>query len=247
MEGRAFARKGPAGKRFPAKLAAMKWWFTVTFVAACSSEPIVSPGVTRQDASIEDTGSPVVETSSLDPAPFPVVRSACVGRSELANDLPLEQMGALEGLLVAIVPPGNKSCPSDPDHLHLQIAVGSKRYDVAITIDSDIGAPLAIYTQKRAVSPIPADGWATVTLSYEKDLAVPSADFTALARDAMLARLQTELASAARVRIFGLSYTDGTGLHKVHRNGRDGDGLILIHHVDGGDRALALRFSNDVF
>jgi hypothetical protein len=247
MSHSAFARKAPAGKRFPATLSAMKLCCVLAVVAGCSSEPIVTPGVQQNDTDGDPIDTAVVDSDPADAAPFPVKRSACVSRAELATDLPADQMGALEGELLAIVPPGNKACPSDPDHLHLQIAVGTKRYDVAITIDSELNAPLAIYAQKRAVTPIPADGWATATFSYEKDLAVPSADFTALARDALLTRLQTELTSAARVRIYGRSYTDGTGLHNVHRNGRDGDGLILIHHIDGGDRAIALRFANNVF
>lgn len=223
----------------------MKWLWSVAILAGCSTEPSVTPGVITEDAAVDTA----VEGAVIPPdaAPFPLVRSACVSRAQLATELPSEEMGALEGMLVAIVPPGNKTCPSDPDHLHLQIAVGTKRYDVAITVDSDFSPPVAIYVQKRPVSVLPPDGWSSALFDYEKDLAVPSADFQALTRDAMLARLQSELASAARVRIYGKSYLDRTGLHNVHRNSRGADGVILIHHIDGGDRAIALRFANDVF
>lgn len=209
----------------------------------CASEAPVTPGVTPP----EETGVDTAVADALDAAPFPVKRLPCVPRTMLARDLPAEQMGALEGELVAVVPPSEKACPSDPDHLHLQIAVGSKRYDVAVTIDSDFGAPIAIFAQKRPVSAIPPDGWATASFDYNKDIGTPSADYQALARDALLTRLQTELANAARVRVFGRSYMDGTGVHNVHRNGRDRDGVILIHHIDGGDRAIALRFADDIF
>ena len=225
----------------------MKWLWSVAILAGCSTEPSVTPGViTPEDDASVDTA--IADTTApLDGAPFPLVRSACVTRGELANDLPSEGTGALEGTLVALVPPGHKSCPSDPDHLHLQVAVGTKRYDVAVAIDSSFAAPLAIYVQKRPLSVLPPDGWSGALFDYEKDIAVPSADYKALTRDAMLARLQAELANAARVRIYGRTYLDKTGLHNVHRNGRGADGVILIHHIDGGDRAIALRFANDVF
>lgn len=227
----------------------VKWLLCVLVqaTAACSSEPLVTPGV-AQDSSVEDTTA-VVEVGP-DGAPFPVRRSACVTRAELAKDLPVTQMGALEGELLSIVPPGHKTCPSGPNHLHLQVAVGSKRYDVAVRVDSEVGAPLAIFVQNKPLSPIPADGWSGALFDYTKDIGKPSADYQALTRDALLARLQTELANASRVRIFGSSYTDGTGVDKVHRNGREGDGAIYIHHYpseSGGDRVIALRFSNDVF
>lgn len=216
--------------------------FAIFFLAGCASEPAVTPGVVSEDTGVVDA-----VTSDSEVAPFPVQRVACLSTGALAHDLPSEQMGALEGELVSIVPPGVKGCPSDPDHLHLQIAVGSKRYDVAVTIDSDFGAPIALHAPKRAVSPLEPEGWSVAKFDYSKNLGTPSADYQALGRDALLARLQSELATAARVRVFGESYADGSGLHKVHRNGRGGDGAILVRHVDGGDKVIALRFATDVF
>lgn len=203
----------------------------------CASEPTVTPGV----------GPAELPDASVDAAPFPVRRLPCVQRSALARDLPLEAWGALEGELVTIVLPTDKGCPTDPDHLHLQLEVSGKRYDVAVTVDSDFGAPIAIHTKGLPAGPLPPEGWTAAPFDYTRDLGTPSADYQALARDALVTRLSTELSSAARVRIFGRAYSDGTGVHNVHRNGRDRDGLILIHHVDGGDRAIALRFASDVF
>lgn len=224
--------------------------FALLLPLGCAEEALTTPGV--GDAGDEDTqvgdGATVAPDAEVDAAPFPVRRLPCVGRSGLASDLPSDTYGALEAELVSIVPPGTKNCPSDSDHLHLQILVGSKRYDVALTIDSATSAPLAIHVQTMGPT-LPSPGWATDTFDYEKMLSVPSADFKPLARDALLARLQSELSTAARVRIFGISYTDGTGTHNVHRNGRDRDGVLIVHRVEAGgaDRAIALRFSDQVF
>lgn len=224
--------------------------FAMLLPLGCAEEQLTTPGV--GDAGEEDTqvgDAATTPDGEVDAAPFPVRRLPCVGRTGLATDLPSDVYGALEAELVSIVPPGTKNCPSDSDHLHLQVLVGSKRYDVALTIDSATSAPLAIHVQTMGPT-LPTPGWATdTTFDYAKMLSVPSADFKPLARDALLARLQSELSTAARLRIFGISYTDGTGTHNVHRNGRDRDGVMLVHRVEagGGDRAIALRFSDQVF
>lgn len=232
------------------------WWVSLFLLAlpfGCGGqEPIVTPGV-EDDAAVEDAlvvddGATATETEGVDAAPFPVRRLPCVGRTALATDLPNDGYGALEGELVSVVPPGTKNCPSDADHLHLQILVGTKRYDAAITIDSSTSPPLAIQVKTLAPA-LPAPGWANDTFDYEKQIAIPSADFKPLAKAALLTRLQTELATASRVRLFGRGYTDGTGTHFIHRNGRDRDGVVIVRRVDpgGADRAIALRFANQVF
>ncbi|MBI2391183.1 MAG: hypothetical protein HYV09_16455 [Deltaproteobacteria bacterium] len=227
----------------------------VAFVlfAGCAQEPLVTevPDGGGDDTLVDDTLVTPSDTPpdvGYDATPFPVRRLPCVTRSGLARDLPLETYGALEGEIVSIVPPGHKTCPEGPDHLHMQVLVGSKRYDVAVRIDSDTAPPMALWVQPVAPT-LPDPGWATVPYDYERDLGVPSADFAPMARDVLLARLQKELATASRVRIFGRSYTDGTGTHNVHRNGRDRDGVLIIHRgePDGRDRAIALRFQNQVF
>jgi len=216
---------------------------------ACAQEAQTTPGIegTEDDTAVADS-LVVTDTAVGDAAPFPVRRLPCVGRTGLASDLPADAYGALEGELVSIVPPGTKNCPSDSDHLHLQVLVGSKRYDVALTIDSTTSPPLAIHVQSLPPT-LREPGWANSTFDYGKSLAVPSADFKPLTREALLARLQSELSTAARVDIFGRAYADGTGTHNVHRNGRDRDGVVVIHRVEaaGADRAIALRFADQVF
>jgi len=150
---------------------------------------------------------------------------------------------------VSIVPPGTGGgCPSDADHLHLQVAVGSKRYDVAVTIfDAPGGAPLGLFTKDLAATSGIAMGWSgTARFDFVSDLGVHSDAFTPLAKPALLTRLETELEGASSVRIFGRSYTDGTGVHDVHRNGGGRDGVILVHGA-AADHAIALRFATDVF
>jgi hypothetical protein len=216
--------------------------------AGSEAAPIVDSGTSPSDVG-SDASTPPSDTSSSgeDATPPPPMRLPCVPRAGLATDLPLNTDGELEGQIVSLVPPGTSKCPSDTDHLHLQIAVGSKRYDVAVTVDSTTGgAPLAVFTKDVPAGPLPPNGWGAAHLDFPTDLAAHSGDFTPLAKADLLARLEKELATASTVSIHGLSYTDGTGLHDVHRNGHDHDGAIFVHQ-GATDHVIALRFSTDTF
>ena len=81
------------------------------------------------------------------------------------------------------------------------------------------------------------------------DLGAHSTDFAPLSKTDLLARLEKELTTVSKVSIHGKSYTDGTGLHDVHRNGFNHDGVIIARgaSASGMDHAIALRFSNNVF
>ncbi len=218
---------------------------TFALAGCASSGSSTVPGVELEDAAPPDVAlaEAAADTNTTTPG---VRRLPCLDRTQLATDLlPGDTMGALEGELVSVVMPGTPKCPADANHLHLQIAVGDKRYDVAVTVDSDIGAPVAVYVHELAMSTSPS-GWAIASLDYEQDLGVPSTSYQPLARDALLTRLGTLLKDASKVRIFGKSYLDGTGVHNVHRNGRGRDGAIVVHTADK-DRVIALRFAQDVF
>jgi hypothetical protein len=217
-------------------------------LCACSSSTAAgTPGVALDSAADDTSVAEAAVDAAPDTAPFPVHRLPCVQRSGFARDLPPDTYGMIEADLVTVIMPGNRDCPSDSDHVHLQIAIGDKRYDVAMTVDSTTNAPLAIHLQ--TIAPRLADvGFAMGSFDYETDLGTPSADFTALAKDALASKIADALKDAGRIRIYGQTYTDGTGIHFVHRNGRNRDGVLIVHRVEmGSDRAVALRFANDVF
>lgn len=223
-------------------------------LTGCSQGTPDVPGVGGDTGSSDDVAgdaldAPIDAAPDAPVEPFPVVRVPCVPASGLARDLPPgEPYGALEGELVALVPPGTKGCPEDPDHLHLQVRVGTKRYDVAVNIDSTSHEPLGFIT-KDVAPQLPVQGWSGDRFDYPRDLDIVSADFEKLDKPTLLARLTKQLAIAGRVRIYGRAYSDGSGLHDVHRNGKDRDGAIVIRRADaaGRDRILALRFATDVF
>jgi hypothetical protein len=208
--------------------------------SAIVADTLVAPDLGAETAS---------DTAIVDGALPPARRLPCVDRSGLATDLPSDSFGALEGELVSVVLPGTRGCPADIDHLHLQIDAAGKRYDVAITIDSSTGGTPIALTTKDIAATTAAVGWSSAGFDFQTDLGIPSADFKAMTKSELVAKLQSELASVSLVSIHGRSYTDGTGLHNVHRNGGGHDGVIIVRRTGAGgtDHAIALRFATDVF
>jgi hypothetical protein len=232
------------------------------FVASCGSATAAdgsTPGPVAgddaapgDDAALGDDALP--SDGGLPPGPdaaggFTVRRLACVSTAQLAGDLPKNTYGAVDMELVAITPPGSHtSCPTDTGHVHLQLDDSGKRYDVAVNVESTTGAEMAIFTKDLAPT-LPPLGYRTATFDFPTNLGAHSGDFSQLAKADLITRIETELAEASRVSIYGHTYTDGTGLHDIHRYGSSKDGVIIVRRggVGGTDHAIALRFSTDVF
>jgi hypothetical protein len=207
-----------------------------------------SPSPDAPDSASIGTDSAVPETSP-DGGALPVRRLPCVSTAQLASDLPKNVYGAVEAELVAITPPGTKtSCPTDTGHVHLQLDITGKRYDVAVNVESTTGAEMAIFT-KDLPPTLQSFGYHPAKFDFPTDLGAHSTDFVPTAKAALITRIESELASASRVSIHGLTYTDGTGIHDIHRYGSDRDGVMIVRGggAAGMDHAVALRFSTDVF
>lgn len=230
------------------------WLLALSLVAGCGSSaaPI---GGTPEDADVSDDGAPdgaVPADATPDDGPEigPPRRLACVPTSGLAKDLPPLLYGAVEGELVTITPPNapGNTCPEDSGHVHLQLDIGGKRYDVAVNVESTSGAQMAIFTKDLPASLNPP-GYTNSGFDFPISLGAHSGDFTSLSKAALVTRLQTELKGASRVSIHGLTYDDGSGIHNVHKNAPGRDGAIVVRGggAGGTDHVIALRFSDDVF
>ena len=211
-------------------------------------------GGTDSGTPLTDTGTPTTDTGTPGGGDAGTVRRLpCLGRAALDHSLPADQNGALEGELVSLVPPGSGGgCPADSDHLHLQVDVSGKRYDIAIDVNSTKGGnPIALLTKDVAPGAALPLGWNAVGYDFVKDLGAHSGDFTPSASpSALIASLKAALEPVSRVTIHAKSYTDGSGAHDIHKTGCcNKDGVILAHGLGAGgmDRAIALRFSTDSF
>ena len=166
-------------------------------------------------------------------------RVACVGT--LGSGLTPDH-GRLDGQLVSVLGPTERGCPSDPDHLHLQVKMKGSVYDIAINLDvlegeADVKLP-----------GIPFDeGWHPMTLDYVADLGLHSTDITLATATPVRERVVAALANANNISIFGTGYPGSDGAHIVHYKGRGLDGAIVVNPRAPTAHVIAFRFDNDTF
>lgn len=191
------------------------------------------------------TGSPdagVVAPANGDGTP---VREPCV--ESLASGL-TTAFGRLDGYLVAVLSPGHHGCHSDSDHIHLQVKVSGKIYDIAITAVDTNGSAVDFLERDLALPDGAwSEGWHTnVHLDYTQ-LGLHDADFTATSKADLTTRVEHALQTANHVSIFATGYSDRTGAHKVHRNGGGADGALIIDPTAATSHALLFHFETQRF
>lgn len=157
--------------------------------------------------------------------------------------------GRLDGLLVAIVPPGGGPCNADSDHVHLQVLANGATYDIAITVaDTDTGAEDVHTTtiDHALVGPAWAEGWHTGVLVDYVSIGVHSAALPLRTKAQLVSDLMASLATANHVSVFATGYgTDGA--HLVHRNGQGHDGLLVTEPLSNPAHARLFSFTSQAF
>ena len=150
--------------------------------------------------------------------------------------------GRLDGQLVSIVGPTDRGCPSDPDHLHLQVKMNSAIYDIAVNLDGLEGETDA------ALPGIPfAEGWHEMNLDYARDLNLHSTALTLTTPAAIRARVLLALTNANHISVFGTGYPGSDGAHLIHRKVTSMDGALIINPLAAKAHVIAFRFATDTF
>lgn len=156
--------------------------------------------------------------------------------------------GRLDGLLVAVVPPGGRSCNGDTDHVHLQVLVNGSVYDVAVNVHDNTGGNVFFLARDGAAVTFEwVEGWhPNEHLSY-RDLGLTAGAFTAVPLSTLAQQLEHELAMVNHVSIFATGYGP-TGTHEVHyRDGVSLDGAIIARPLGSSARSLFFHFANQIF
>lgn len=150
--------------------------------------------------------------------------------------------GRLDGTLVSIVGVKSGGCPSDPDHLHLQVKMAGAVYDIAINLDVfegevDTALPGAPY----------AEGWHPMNMDYARDLGLHSTQMTLTGKAAVRAHVENQLTNANHISVFGTGYPKSDGAHLIHRSSGGRDGALVLNHLAAKAHVIAFRFVNDTF
>jgi hypothetical protein len=151
--------------------------------------------------------------------------------------------GRLDGILVAVVPPGHGGCRADRHHVHLQVRAQGEIYDVAVNVD---GGFLAEHSARLPGTPW-TEGWHRGgTLDYASDFGLHAGDFTANDQQAIDQRVESVIAQANHVSIYATLF-DHSGVHLVHRRGQGTDGAVVLDPLSENAHVLAFRFDNQSF
>ena len=166
-------------------------------------------------------------------------RVAC--KSALGSGLSPEH-GRLDGQLVSIVGTSDRGCPSDAQHLHLQVLMKGAIYDIAVNLDGLEG---------ETDAPLPgipfAEGWHPMGLDYVSDLGLHSSAISLTSPAAIRQRVEAALTAANHVSVFGYGYPGSDGAHIVHYNGGARDGAIVVNPSAPRAHVIAFRFADDTF
>ena len=160
--------------------------------------------------------------------------------------------GRLDGYLVAIIPVNDHQCHGDAHHVHLQVKMMGEIYDIAVNVlsDQNSSAPQVYFLEHDAPLHDGAwqEGWHDGDmLDYAKDLGVHAGDFASTPDTQLSSELETLLASANHVSIFGTGYTDSTGAHLIHRKGNGNDGAIVIDPLSPTAHYMLFHFATQSF
>jgi hypothetical protein len=222
---------------------------------ACNGSTLASPpvgtdppgrpdGTTDTDGGDTDGGG-TTDGSAQDDSAAPAFSDGTPTRTACSDTLGMglsPEHGRLDGTLVSIVPATGAHCPSDPDHLHLQVLMNGANYDIAINLDGlegEIDAPLP---------GIPfAEGWHPMDLDYPTDLGLHSDALTVTTPAMIRARVEAQLVNANHISVFGTGYPGSDGAHLIHRKATAHDGALVINPLGAKAHVIAFRFSTDTF
>lgn len=146
----------------------------------------------------------------------------------------------------------------DDNHVYLWVRVPSGavagRYEAAVNVRSTTGSPDLQYATREmtlAVEAWPEPGAVPHAAVSFAGLGLTEADFATVQEGELRSLVMTYAASCARMAVYGVEYTEHTGLHDVHRNPglHDGDGALAFFfdaaHGGPAVRWVFLKFQGD--
>jgi hypothetical protein len=216
----------------------VRWLGCFLLVAACGKSPSAAPD---PDATVPADTTPPVDVTHLDKS------AGCVGTfgNALTNG-----HGRLDGTIVAILAPGNTTCPRpNSDHLILEVRMGGDVYRMVAAMESSVGNPHMGFIERAGALKGPAwsDGWHPgVGLDFVADIGVHRNDFTELPMLDLADAVTGPLVPGAKVSVFATVENADDSAHLIHRNFAGEDGAFVVD-PDGSPRYLATRFDNQLF
>jgi hypothetical protein len=160
--------------------------------------------------------------------------------------------GRADGTVTAVVPP-TWQCPlPNADHIVIQVSMNGVIQRLVVNVKSDFGDPNVLFRTFSTPLPAPAyeEGWHTgVTLDFVALGLHSDSSWESLDLEHAAARVYDAVQLGAPLSVYATS-TGGTyadSAHKVHRNGRQNDGAIIVNPMSEQPTWLLFHFANQTF
>ncbi len=158
--------------------------------------------------------------------------------------------GRLDGTVVAVLAPGNTSCPRpNNDHLILEVRMGGAVYRLVAAVESSFGEPKMAFASKAAplAGPAWSDGWhPDLDFDYVTHLGLHRLDFAPMPIFDLADALTGPIVPGAKISVFATVENSDDSAHLIHRNEINQDGAFVID-PDGSPTYLVTRFDNQLF
>jgi len=230
----------------------------VLFLSACSAVVPGSDAGLVDDAGVEDAGTPVdagmpVDAGSTDSGVIPDAGKQAACASSFGAAL-TNAFGRVDGTVVAVVPPGDPNCAlPNSDHVVVQVSFDGGVHRMVINVQSSFGDPQIRVRQVTAPLPAPAFalGWHPgLALDYPTQLDVHSdGGWTALSLQQAAQRVYDLVEVGTPIAVYATS-TGGSfaaSAHKVHRNGSNTDGALVLNPTSAQPTWVLFHFANQSF
>jgi hypothetical protein len=238
----------------------LRFVFSALLLTACTDQTI-ERATRAPSAPAEEEPAPVDETPATPPATPapsstgtapkpPAATAACA--TTLGHSI-TAQNGRLDGVVRAVILPGDTQCRSDNDHVIVQIDADNDTYAAWVNVESNVAvadpqirfaelrAPLAFGAWSEGWHPLPGQ------LDYPTTLGVHTPSFTPMAKMAVATRIAELVTAGASVSAYFEGFATSDGGHKVHRNGYGKDGALVVIEKSGQPRWLLFHFSQQSF
>ncbi|MFZ5440307.1 MAG: hypothetical protein ACOZQL_09880 [Myxococcota bacterium] len=161
--------------------------------------------------------------------------------------------GRADGTVTAVVPPAWQCPLPNGDHVVIQVRIDGGVQRLVVNVQSSYGDPNIRFRAVEAPLPAPAweEGWHPgLTLDYPSAFGVHSdAGWESLTLEQASARVYDAITVGAPLSVYasssGGSYA--ASAHKIHRNGQQNDGAIVIDPGGAHPTWLLFHFANQTF
>ncbi len=160
--------------------------------------------------------------------------------------------GRADGTVVAVVPPA-WTCPlPNSDHVVIQVSIDGGVQRLVVNVKSDYGDPNVRFRTFSAPLPAPAyaEGWHPgLTLDYPSLGLHSDGGWEALDLEHAAARVYDAVTVGAPLSVYSTSSggTYAASAHKIHRNGQQNDGAIIVDPTSAQPTWLLFHFANQTF